>query len=888
MSTQNIRSYIKREFENLKESSNILHSLIEKADYGLAIITSDFNVVDVNSKMLEWFPGVDIESFPLCYQHFHCSSGSVCPGCPAVASIREGKKYTALIESASDNGFAKFRVTCTPLKGPDGGIWGVLEIVEAVTAEATMQKEFTELEAQYIQIIENAGEAIITFNINGEILQINKKAQQLFGYSAEEVRGKTIYFLIPEDNREAQKQALQKIFTEKKNSTLAVEGTSLKKDGTTIQIEMSYSFIKTTQGDTLSAIIRDISERKISENRLKIHTEELKQEVETRTKQLARSEERYRTLVGTANDAIISTDKEGKIIYFNHKAETIYDYSRNEILGKSISEIAPEEIWKAARLEFKKKEGSAHGKLLESWGSKKDRSSFPVEYTISVFEWEGEYNLTLIARDITRRKNLEQELQQHTAKLEEKVKERTYELTASQQTLKARVSELSILKEISEALSSAMDLEAVLNIILVGATSHHGLGFNRAFLFLLSDDGSSLEGKVAIGPSDSNEAQKIWGEILGKNLTLKQILQSYTNKLGKVDTHVNNIIRNIRIPTIDEEDILIQVVKGRKSFNIKDAFNHPMVPRSLITLMNCNAFALIPLIAEDNVLGVLWADNAITKNPIDDHDIERLRAFAINASLAIEKSNLYKNIQEKVIELDKANKELKENRDRLIRSEKLVAVGEMSATVAHGIRNPLVSIGGFARRLLKKEKASSTSKKYLQIIVDEIDRLETILSELLDFVRPRKLNLKLLSLQDLVSSTLQVFYFEFEKRNITVQISFMSDIPPQEIDSDQFKRVLHNLFNNAMDAMPEGGILKIETEVQDSWTIISISDTGIGISDNEVEKIFHPFFTSKETGSGLGLAVCNQIISIHGGHIKLRRQIPQGVVFDIYLPVVKP
>jgi two-component system, sporulation sensor kinase D len=75
--------------------------------------------------------------------------------------------------------------------------------------------------------------------------------------------------------------------------------------------------------------------------------------------------------------------------------------------------------------------------------------------------------------------------------------------------------------------------------------------------------------------------------------------------------------------------------------------------------------------------------------------------------------------------------------------------------------------------------------------------------------------------------------------------------------------------------------------VKDSWTKISISDTGIGISDNEVEKIFHPFFTSKETGSGLGLAVCNQIISIHGGHIKLRRQIPQGVVFDIYLPVVK-
>ncbi len=100
------------------------------------------------------------------------------------------------------------------------------------------------------------------------------------------------------------------------------------------------------------------------------------------------------------------------------------------------------------------------------------------------------------------------------------------------------------------------------------------------------------------------------------------------------------------------------------------------------------------------------------------------------------------SLQQKIAELDAANRELKVNRDRLIRSEKLAAVGEMSATVAHGLRNPLVSIGGFARRLLKKEQTDEVSAKYLQIIVDEIDRLEVILSELLDFVRPRKLELK--------------------------------------------------------------------------------------------------------------------------------------------------
>jgi hypothetical protein len=296
----------------------------------------------------------------------------------------------------------------------------------------------------------------------------------------------------------------------------------------------------------------------------------------------------------------------------------------------------------------------------------------------------------------------------------------------------------------------------------------------------------------------------------------------------------------------------------------------------------------VPLIAHNNVLGVLWADNAITKTTIHDLDLERLRAFAINASLAIEKSNLYENIQQKVLELDKAYKELKENRDRLIRSEKLAAVGEMSATVAHGIRNPLVAIGGFARRLHKEEVENSTKKKYLQIIVDEIDRLETILSELLDFVRPRKMNLTDASICKVIEQSLQVFDFVLAKNNIQLCKNIMADLPQIKIDPDQFKRVLDNIFNNAIEAMPEGGILQITADLEDDWVKVSIADTGVGISEENAEKVFHPFFTSKPTGTGLGLAVCNQIISIHGGHIKLRTHNPQGVIFDIFLPVNNP
>jgi len=244
-------------------------------------------------------------------------------------------------------------------------------------------------------------------------------------------------------------------------------------------------------------------------------------------------------------------------------------------------------------------------------------------------------------------------------------------------------------------------------------------------------------------------------------------------------------------------------------------------------------------------------------------------------------------LQQKISELDAVNSELKLNRDRLIRSEKLAAVGEMSATVAHGLRNPLVSIGGFARRLLKKEHADEASVKYLQIIIEETDRLEAILAELLDFVRPRKLVLTSVCLGSVIEDAVKSCAAEFASHGIQIESSLHPGIPAIEIDVNQFCRVLQNLFHNSIDAMQRGGVLHISTALEDGQAKISIADTGQGIDDGDMEKVFHPFYTSKPSSTGLGLAICNQIIAIHGGHIKLQRCLPCGMVFNIYLPLAK-
>lgn len=887
MTGEMVFQQLREEFDGLQRSSHLMGPLLDGLDLGLAVITSDFHVIYANSRMREWFPGVDMEGFPRCHEVFHNRSDQVCPDCPAAAALESGEKRNAILELAAGDGVRYYKVSCAPLKGEDGSAWGVLSVVEHVTAEVLQNRKMQTLEWQYLQFLENARDAIISFRRNGEIVQINKKAQEQLGYSAEEALGKSVLMLIPEEIRDVQATGMKEILFNRQNDLInrVLEGQLLHHDGHLVPFEATFS-VQSSDADALvTAIIRDISERKNYEKRLRTQAEELQSAFDESRRELARTEERYRVLVETANDAIFSVNTDGSLVYCNRKTEELFGYSRSELLGVASTVIVPGGLLELVAREYRPVAGELYGKVVESVGLKKDATQFPVEYTISVFEQDGDRTLTFIARDITRRKQLEQELQQYTATLEEKVRERTYALTASQQDLKEKISELSILKEISEALASAMELDDVLNIILVGATSHHGLGFNRAFLFLVSDDGLRLEGRVAIGPSDGAEAQRIWTEIVGKKLTLREILKTYTNRSGEIDTQVNAVIKNISIPLDAEHNILVRVLTDQQSCNVQNAFSDPMVSRDLLSIMNCNAFALIPLVVEDRALGVLWADNAITRTTIQDRDIERLRAFALNASLAIQQSNLYKRIREKVEALDEANRELKENRDRLIRTEKLAAVGEMSATVAHGLRNPLVSIGGFARRLLKKEACESPSRKYLQIIVEEIDRLETILSELLDFVRPKKLYLKEMAVGGVIDATLEVFQIEFERKNVTVARRYGQDLPLLSLDADQFKRVLHNLFNNALEAMPQGGCLEISAGREEDWVKISIADTGQGINDNDIEKVFHPFFTSKPTGSGLGLAVCNQIISIHGGHITLRRQLPHGMVFDVYLPV---
>ena len=186
----------------------------------------------------------------------------------------------------------------------------------------------------------------------------------------------------------------------------------------------------------------------------------------------------------------------------------------------------------------------------------------------------------------------------------------------------------------------------------------------------------------------------------------------------------------IRIPLDEKRSILVKAIREKRAFNIADAASDPDVNPDILSRFGSKAFAVVPLIVKDKAIGVLAVDNQFTKRPVTDPDMGFLTLLANQAALAIENSRLYINLQE-------VNSQLLQAQTRLIQSEKLASLGEVVASISHEIKNPLVSIGGFVRRLDRKFSEDSSEKKYMGIVLKEVKRLERILDETLSFPRMR-------------------------------------------------------------------------------------------------------------------------------------------------------
>jgi len=250
--------------------------------------------------------------------------------------------------------------------------------------------------------------------------------------------------------------------------------------------------------------------------------------------------------------------------------------------------------------------------------------------------------------------------------------------------------------------------------------------------------------------------------------------------------------------------------------------------------------------------------------------------------MAIENSMLYNRIED-------AHSNLRDARERLLHGERMAAIGEMAANLAHELKNPLITIGGFAGRLLKSLPAETRERRYADTIVSEVSRLEKMLAEILAFSRKPTICFSACDLEGIIQDCLASCSTAFEDHNITV--SFTSDFSHLIVSGDahQLKQVFLNLILNSCDAMSEGGQLTLtlkKTTQGKEAVVATVEDTGGGIPKDMLPQIFNPFFTTKHHGTGLGLAIANRIILNHFGSIEVHNS-GQGVTFTITLPLAE-
>ena len=228
---------------------------------------------------------------------------------------------------------------------------------------------------------------------------------------------------------------------------------------------------------------------------------------------------------------------------------------------------------------------------------------------------------------------------------------------------------------------------------------------------------------------------------------------------------------------------------------------------------------------------------------------------------------------------------LKETQARLIHSEKLAFIGQMSAAVAHGLRNPLASIRAAAQLSLYRLAPSDPIRENLQAVIAEVDRLERRIDHLLDFTKPVPLQPVWEQVNRIVENGLAGLAERLQQQGIRLEVDLQADLPEVWVDPVQVEQAVLEVLSNAIDAMPRGGVLRVVTRRTDDAVEILIEDTGEGMPEEVLARVFEPFFTTKADGTGLGLSIAKRFVDQNGGTLTVTSQVGRGTSVRIQLPV---
>lgn len=441
-----------------------------------------------------------------------------------------------------------------------------------------------------------------------------------------------------------------------------------------------------------------------------------------------------------------------------------------------------------------------------------------------------------------------------------------------------QIQELLTLLWVTRGMQHALRLNELIHFLLSAATAEEGGGFERAMLFIINERSETLQGMLGV----TSETSQI---VLPREHGFKAWDQPHVTPVAQHAQRCSDFSTNVmkqRVSMHAESNPLALCALQRRLVYIADpAQDEPT--RNFAEGLGLGPFICAPLLGRQKLIGVLVVDSPLEQQGFSPDRLRFLELFSRHAGVAMENAMLLRR-------LEATNDELRETRDRLLQGEKMAVLGEVVATLAHEIKTPLVSIGGFAKRL-KDLTDGDPARHYAEIICRETRRLEDLLGGVLSLSRKQMVCYAPCEPAALLREVLQLDADTLGQAAITLSTEIDPDLPQIQGDCARLKQVLINLMTNAREAMPQGGDLQVRAHAAllrgAPAVAIEIEDSGRGIPKEIFGSIFDSFFTTKNAGTGLGLSISARIIEQHHGDIKASNSPRGGAVFRLLLPALQ-
>jgi signal transduction histidine kinase len=447
--------------------------------------------------------------------------------------------------------------------------------------------------------------------------------------------------------------------------------------------------------------------------------------------------------------------------------------------------------------------------------------------------------------------------------------------------------EVRFLHELGSVLQSSVDLEEVLSVALTAITAGKGFGMNRAFLLLTDREHSMLNGYLAIGPRNFEEACQAWDEIASNDMDLQTLAQSFRlNKLSSERAKFHDILEQLSVPLSAADHILIKALDGKHPLLIEDAFHHPDVTPGLAHLLGVDTFLLMPLHSRNRRIGMIIADNCITHRSISEEDMRSLETFTFPVAFAIERASLYDRLQEELSRVTEAGNKLREQQELIVRMEKMALVGRITSSIAHSIRNPLMVIGGFARSMLKTTPASDPKRDFIESIVNETRHLEEVLDEIFNYSDSLYPTRDFWDVNQMIEDAIKDLQGILLLKGCACSFEPDSSLPRAYIDIKQVSYCVRTLIINEIDGRC-GDNVRIRSSGQGESIQVSIEDRGRSVTQESLDMLLTPFAITHDMGTGIGLALCRAMLEKQGIPLAVTAPPEGGILYTITLPTRK-